>query len=46
MKRSVAYPDNYTKMSVSDAKQPFVEETIAYECQLLANKMKLPAFFF
>ena len=46
LKRSVAYPDNFTKQNVSDAKQPFVEDTIAYLCQLLADKMKVPDNFF
>ena len=46
LKRSVAYPDNFTKQNVSDAKQPFVEDTISYLCQWLADKMACPDNFF
>ena len=46
LKRSVAYPDNFTKQNVSNAKQPFVEDTISYLCQWLADKMACPNNFF
>ena len=46
LKRSVAYPDNFTKQNVSDAKQSFVEDTISYLCQWLADKMACPDNFF
>ena len=46
MSRSVAFPDHFSCQNVSFAKQPFEEETIAYQCQWLANKMNYPAHFF
>ena len=46
MSRSVAFPDHFSYQNVSFAKQPFEEETIAYQCQWLANKMNCPANFF
>ena len=38
LKRSVAYPDNFTKQNVSNAKQPYL-------CQLIADRMDLPDNF-
>ena len=46
MKRSVAYPDQFTKQNVNDAKQVFEEATIAYQCRWLADKMGFSEDFF
>ena len=46
MSRNVAYPDHFSCQNVSFAKQPFEENTIAYQCQWLANKMNCPVIFF
>ena len=46
MRYSVAFPDQFTKQNVSDAKQPFEEATIAFQCQWLANRMNCSSDFF
>ena len=46
MRYNVAFPDHFTKHNVSDAKQPFEETTIAFQCQWLANRMNCSRAFF
>ena len=46
MKRSVAFPDKWSKMNVHEANTPFSEETIAYQCEWLAQKIGCPKGFF
>eukprot|EP00536_Pseudo-nitzschia_multiseries_P009562 jgi/Psemu1/23564/gm1.23564_g len=46
LRRSVAYPDQFTRQNVNDAKKVFEEETILYQCQWLTNKIGCtPGFF-
>eukprot|EP00536_Pseudo-nitzschia_multiseries_P010146 jgi/Psemu1/25142/gm1.25142_g len=46
LRRSVAYPDQFTQQNVNDAKKAFEEETISYQCQWLANKIGCTPDFF
>eukprot|EP00536_Pseudo-nitzschia_multiseries_P002489 jgi/Psemu1/5661/gm1.5661_g len=47
LRRSVAYPDQFTQQNVNDAKKAFEEEMISCLCQWLANKIGCtPDFFY
>eukprot|EP00536_Pseudo-nitzschia_multiseries_P009757 jgi/Psemu1/24207/gm1.24207_g len=46
LRRSVAYPDQFTQQNVNDAKKAFEEEIISYQCQWLANKIGCTPDFF